>query len=257
VADPRGVCFSSRALTLLRLGYPEQATVRNHDAPSLAQAWSQPFSLAFALDYAVVFPQRLRQRQATREHAEAAIALSTEQGFPCFAADGAILRSWALAEQGQGEAGVAEVRRGLVDHRATGTEATRTCFLAQLAEACGKAGPLDEGLHRVVEALSVVDKSRERVDAAEWHRLNAGLLLSLAADNQEEADTCLRQALDLARHQQAKSWEHRAASSLSRLWQRQGKRADARELLAPIYGWFTEGVDTADLHEAKAILEEL
>jgi predicted ATPase len=149
------------------------------------------------------------------------------------------------------------VRRGLVDQRATGTEAARTCFLAQLAEACGNTGQLEEGLRIVVEALSVVDKNRERIDETELHRLNGGLLLSLATDNQEGADTCFRQAIDLARHQQAKSWEHRAASSLSRLWQRQGKHADARELLAPISGWFTEGVDTADLQEAKALLDEL
>jgi TOMM system kinase/cyclase fusion protein len=257
VADPRVVCFSYAALTLSVLGYPDQAAVRSHEALALAQALSHPFSLAFALYYAAVFRQLLREGQATQERAEAAMALAEAQGFPFFAADGAILRGWALAEQGQGEEGITQMRQGLVAHRATGTEAARTYFLAQLAEACGKAGQFKEALHILVEALSMVVKNGERVYEAELHRLKGELLLSLSTDNQDAAETCFHQALDIARYQQAKSWELRAAMSLSRLWQRQGRRDEACELLAPVYGWFTEGFETADLQEAKALLAEL
>ena len=129
-------------------------------------------------------------------------------------------------------------------------------FLALLAEACGKAGQIDEGLRALEEALEAVQNNEERVYEAEVYRLTGELLLQQSAE-QGEAEERFHQALDIARRQQAKSWELRAAMSLARLWQHQGKRAEARELLAPIYGWFTEGFDTADLQEARALLESL
>src|SRR5262249_31726393 len=120
-----------------------------------------------------------------------------------------------------------------------------------------KGGQAEEGLRVLAEALALVNAGGERRQEAELYRLQGVLLLALSADNTMEAEACLRQALAVARHQQAKAWELRAGMSLAPLWQRQGKRAAARELLAPIYGWFTEGFDTADLQEAKALLEAL
>src|SRR5215510_8645475 len=130
-------------------------------------------------------------------------------------------------------------------------------FLAYLAAAYAQIGQVDEGLHVLAEALAVVDTTGGRNHEAELHRLHGELLLQQPVPEAPVAETCFQQALDVARRQQAKSWELRAATSLAQLWQQQGKQAEARELLAPIYGWFTEGFDTADLQEAKALLEEL
>ena len=178
---------------------------------------------------------------------------------------GTIFRGWALAQrspepgpgQGQGEEGMAQMQQGLAAWRATGAEVFRPYGLALLAEASAKVGQHEAGLTLLAEALAVANDTGERRWEAELYRLKGELLLARAAEHDAEAETCFRQALDIARRQQAKSWELRAAMSLSRLWQRQGKRAEASELLAPVYGWFTEGFDTADLQEAKALLEEL
>ena len=172
-------------------------------------------------------------------------------------ATGAILLGWALAAQGQRAEGIAQVRHGLDAFRATGAELARPYYLALLAEASGQVGQAGEGLPLLAEALAVVHKNGERWWEAELHRLKGELLLILSPENQVDAEACFRQALDIARRQQAKSLELRAAMSLSRLWQRQDKRDEAHRLLAEIYGWFTEGFDTADLQEAMALLEAL
>jgi predicted ATPase len=141
--------------------------------------------------------------------------------------------------------------------RATGAEALRPYYLALLAEASGKRGQVEEGLHLLAEALAVAKDTGECRWDAELHRLKGELLVARSAEPHAEAATCFRQALTIANGQQAKSYELRAAMSLARLWQQQGKRTAAHELLAPVYGWFTEGFDTADLQEAKSLLEEL
>ena len=168
-----------------------------------------------------------------------------------------ILRGWALAAQGQRDAGLAQMREGLATWEAMGLELYRTYQLVQLADAYGKAGQADEGLRVLGQALAAVHNAEGRFYEAELSRLKGELTLARSAEHHTEAEACFRQALDIARRQQAKSWELRTAISLARLWQRQGKRAEARELLAPIYGWFTEGFDTADLQEAKELLDEL
>ena len=187
------------------------------------------------------------------------MALATAQGFAQFAAQATIMRGWVLAAQGQGAAGTAQMRQGLVAYQATGSAQKRPYNLALLADAYGSLGQTAEGLSLLAETLATVDRPGERGWDAELHRLQGELLLAQAGARQQvpEAEACLHQALDVARRQQAKSWELRAATSLSRLWQQQGKRAEAHALLAPIYGWFTEGFDTADLQEAKALLEAL
>ena len=138
-----------------------------------------------------------------------------------------------------------------------GAELFRTYWLALLAEAHGTVGQAEEGLGLLREALVVVEKSREHQWEAELYRLQGELLLTRAAAHHLEAEACFQQALTIARRQQAKAWELRAAMSLSRLWQQQGKRTEAHQLLAPVYGWFTEGFDTADLQEARTLLETL
>jgi predicted ATPase len=250
-------CLSFGAWALWYLGYPDQALRRIHDALTLAQELSHPFSLAFALAFAAWLHQLRREAQAVQEQAVAIIALSTDQGFLFWVAWGTILRGWALAEQGQSVEGIAQMRQGIAAWRATGAELQRPYYLALLAEAHGKAGQADEGLRVLAEALTAMHTTGERQHEAELYRLKGELLLKQDVPDAQEAERCLRQAVDVARQQQAKSFELRAAMSLSRLWQRQGKRQEAYDLLAPIYGWFTEGFDTADLQEAKTLLEAL
>jgi predicted ATPase len=189
--------------------------------------------------------------------AAAAMTLATKQGFVQYVARGTVLHGWALAMQGQGEAGIAAIRQGLAAELATGDTLYRPYFLGLLAEAYGAGGHPDEGLAALAEALAVLDTTELRYYAAELSRLKGVLLLQQAVPDTAQAAACFHQALDVARQQQAKSFELRAATSLARLWQSQGKRQEAYDVLAPVYGWFTEGFDTADLQEAKALLEAL
>jgi predicted ATPase len=149
------------------------------------------------------------------------------------------------------------MQQGLAANRATGTAIGLPFWLAQLAEAYGQVGQVEAGVHLLVDALAVVDKTGVRASEAELHRLLGALLLQQPVPETQAAEACFHQALTVARRQQAKSLELRAAMSLARLWQQQGTRAEVYALLAPIYGWFTEGFDTADLQEAKTLLEEL
>jgi predicted ATPase len=201
--------------------------------------------------------QYRRDVPAVHEHAEAAVALATEKGFPFWAAIGTIFRGWALAMQGQGEEGMAQVRQGIAANRATGAALLVPYFCTLLAEVSAHLGHIEDGLQALAEAHTLVEQHEERWWEAEVSRLRGVLLLRQPGTPQAEAETWLQRALDVARHQEAKSLELRAAMSLSRLWQQQGKQAEARALLAPVYGWFTEGFDTADLQEAKALLEAL
>jgi len=255
--DAGVVCGAHDAWALWRLGYPDQGLVRSQEAVTLAQQSTHPFSLGFALCWAAEFHQLRLEMQAAQERAEAAIILAEEQGLPFWMAIGSILRGWALAHQGQAQEGIAQIEQGLIAFRATGAEIQRPHFLALLAEAHGTMGQPEAGLTALAEALTVVDKTGERWYEAEIHRLKGALLLQQNANNQAEAENCFHQAIVVAQNQQAKSWELRAATSLARLWQQQGKRQEAYDLLAPVYHWFTEGFDTADLQDAKALLDAL
>ena len=185
------------------------------------------------------------------------MALCAEQGFAQLLAFGRLLRGWALAVRQQGEDGIAHIHQGLAAYQATGAAVGRPQHLALLAEAHGQVRQAEAGLAVLTEALTVVGQTGEQSYEAELHRLTGQLLLARSAAHHTEAETCFRRALDVARHQQAKSWELRAAMSLSRLWQQQGKHAAARRLLAEVYSWFTEGFDTTDLREAAALLKAL
>jgi predicted ATPase len=255
--DPGVACRGNAARALWLLGCPEQALTRVHEALALAHELSYPFSLACARCVAAVVSQFRRDVLATYEHAEACVALSTEQGFPLWVAMGMSSRGWALAMQGQGEAGMAEVRQGLAAWRATGAALHVPYLCTVLADVTAHLGHSEDGLQALAEAHTLMEQHEERYWEAEICRLRGVLLLRQTGTPQAEAEACFQQALDIARRQQAKSLELRAAMSLSRLWQEQGKRNQARELLAPLYGWFTEGFDTADLQEAKVLLREL
>jgi len=250
-------CRAHAAMTLWLLGYSEQALARLHEALALAQELSHPFSLAFAWCVAAIVSQCRRGALAVHEHAEATVALATAQGFPHWAAQGTSLRGWALAMQGQGEAGIAQVRQGIATFRATGAAQLVPYYCTMLADVADHLGHTADSLQALAEAHTLVEQHDERWWEAEIHRLRGVLLQRQTIPQPEEAEVWLQRALDVARRQEAKSLELRAAMSLSRLWQQQGKQTEARALLAPIYGWFTEGFDTADLQDAKALLKEL
>jgi predicted ATPase/DNA-binding winged helix-turn-helix (wHTH) protein len=286
--DPEVRARSVASWILWTLGYPEQARRRNHEALALARELSNWHTLAFALNNAVVLHRYCKEWQAAQVLAEELIALATEQGLPLFLAQGKFYWNWTLAEQGQ-EEGITQMHQNLAARRATGMELGQPCLLTLLAESYGKVGRAEEGLNVLAEAFAVMGKTGESDDEVEMYRLKGTLTLqakttqgqvenkSKTRDGQvednpqvanlqslapnphaeSEAEACFHKAIEIARRQQAKSLELRAVLSLSRLWQQQGKKAEARQMLVEIYGWFTEGFDTKDLQEAKALLEEL
>jgi predicted ATPase len=225
--------------------------------PGQGQQLAHPLSLIQAFYWTAVLHQLRREAPLTQARAEAAMTLTTDQGFPQQLAQATPLRGWALAARGYGEEGITQIQQGLAAYRATGAAAYRPYYLALLAEAFAQVGQTADGLEALAEELATLPKGRARWWEAELYRLKGELLSQQTVTQPEEAEACFQQALAVARRQQAKSLELRAAMSLSRLWQQQGKRAEAYELLAPVYGWFTEGFDTADLQEAIALLEEL
>ena len=209
------------------------------------------------LIFAIMVHQFRREAEGALEHLEALETLVGEHGFQTMRELAAITRGWALTEQGQVAEGIRQMCQGLAIAQAQGSEGQVNYCLPILAGAYGKAGQVAEGLEVLEAALAQVHKNADRRFEAEIYRLKGALLLQQTQESEREAETAFQQALDVARHQQAKSLELRAAMSLARLRQSQGKRTEAHELLAPIYGWFTEGFDTADLQEAKALLDAL
>ncbi len=263
-ADPRIECLAYATWLLWPLGYPDQALKRSQELLILAEGLSQPLARTYALAVTAWCHQLRREMEAARERAEGVLTLSTEQGFPYFLAWGTMLQGGALAEQGETGEGITQIQQGLAVYHATGAEIARPYWLALLAKAYGKAGQVKEGLTVLTEALTVVHKTGERITEAELYRLKGELTLQqenqkakVETNSQAEAEEYFLKAIEVARKQQAKSWELRASTSLARLWRQQGKKAEAYELLSNVYNWFTEGFDTKDLQEAKALLEEL
>ena len=224
---------------------------------TLAHKLSRPLTLASASYWTGKLHLGRREAQTAQELAEATITLCTEQELPFWLAGGIMLRGRAMVMQGQVEEGMRQLRQGLTEYHTAGGMMTSQYWLVQLAEAYGKGGQAAEGLPVLAEALALVDDTGECWWEAEIHRLKGELLLSLSPENYTKAETYFQKALEVSRHQEAKSLELRAATSLARLWQQQDKRQEAHDLLSPIYNWFTEGFDTADLIDAKALLDEL
>ena len=253
--DPGVMCLTYAAVTLWHLGYPDQALKRKDEAVALARKVAHPFSLAWALNFAAWIHEFRREWPMAEEHAEATVALSAEQGFTHFLDEGTFHRGHALAGQGRTDEGIAGMRDALAATPRYGRELGRPVFLAWLAAASGSAGRTGDSFALVAEALALVEKCDERHWEAEIHRLKGELLLESGGFS--EAESCFRGAIEIACLQQAKSLELRSVTSLSRLLQKQGQNDEARRMLVEIYGWFSEGFDTADLKDAKALLEEL
>jgi predicted ATPase len=258
-ADPGVFSLAFASHTLWLRGYPDQALMRSRQALELAQHLSHPFSLALAHCYAAMLHQFRREPRLVQQQAEAAMSLCTEQGFTYYLAWATLMQGWALSAQSADRANedaVAQVRQGFADLLATGGGIRETYYRALLAEAASSTGKSEEGQQLLTEAVAVVQRTGERYWEAELYRLQGDVLGQNAEWLQREgAEAHFLRALEVARGQQAKSLELRAAMSLGRLWQEQGKRDDARTLLVLVYNWFTEGFDTADLQEAKALLD--
>jgi predicted ATPase len=190
-----------------------------------------------------------------RERADQLVALATEQGFPLWHAWGKIYRGWVKVKNGDVAEGISLLRSGSTAYRATGAEAWMTHNIALLTGACEIAGQVEEAVAVFDDALQLVERTGEHWFAAELNRHKGQLLLRQGYS--EAAEELFRKALSIAEEQEAKLWQLRAAASLARLRRNQGRRAEARDLLAPVYGWFTEGFDTPDLKDAKALLDEL
>jgi class 3 adenylate cyclase/predicted ATPase len=257
VGDPRVWALTNLGWALWQLGYPEQALARSQESIAVARELSHAFTEASALLYANFVHWSRGEYRAVLEGAEALIALSHERGFLEYVGIGTIQRSTALTEEGRLEEGIAGMQAILELMRAGGTVLGLPGTLAMLAGAHRKAGQIEEGLALLDEAQGLVAKTGEGAYEAEVHRVKAELLLARSPSDPTGAEASLREALGVARRQSGRSYELRAATSLARLWQQQGREQEARELLAPIYAWFTEGFDTRDLMDAKALLDEL
>ncbi|MFQ5830292.1 MAG: tetratricopeptide repeat protein, partial [Candidatus Methylomirabilia bacterium] len=252
--DPGVCCRNFLARTLWLLGYPDQALQSAQEALSLARELSQPLTTALALNYAAWTHYHRGEREDAAARAEGVVALAREQGFSVWMAHGSMLLGRLMVEERRGEEGIAQLHRGLAAITRQGVGGREVFFLCLLADAYGKQHQTEKALEVLAEALAKTETHIERYYEPELHRLRGELLADVAS---QDAQTCFRQAIDVARRQSAKSLELRALISLSRLWRQQGKKEAVREILGETYGWFTEGFDTADLKEAKALLEEL
>ncbi|MFX1554476.1 MAG: AAA family ATPase [Promethearchaeota archaeon] len=266
-ADPGVVCRLYLAWLLWLRGYPDQALNGIYDALNLARELHHPFTLAFALSVSAMGHQFRRDGEAVQELADEAIVLCSEQRIAQWLALGNIQRGWVLSERGRREEGAAQMHQGLAAWEGTGADLVRPYYLSLLTEAYGKVGKVEEGLTLLGEALAAADRNGERWWEAELYRLKGELIVRQGVEEVQspqpgvqqmsEAEGNLRHAVEIARRQGAKSLELRAVMSLSRLLQKQGKKRNARQMLAKIYSWFVEGFDDPDLKKAKELLHEL
>jgi class 3 adenylate cyclase/predicted ATPase len=253
--DPQVVAQAYLGIVLLCLGFPDQALTWSSTAIAEARRLADPPSLASSLMLGAIPLSLVGDNAALDERADELVAVGTEQGFPWWRAQGTIYRGWVKVKNGDLAEGLSLLRGGSSAYRSTGAELWMPQFVALLARACEIAGQVEEGLVLLDDALQIVERTGERWFAAELNRHKGQLLLRQG--HSEAAEELYRKALSIAEEQGAKLWELRAAVSLARLRRDQGRHAEACDLLAPVYGWFTEGFDTADLKEAKALLDEL
>jgi len=257
--DPGVCCGYHAAEVLWLLGYPDHALRKSRDALALTRELSHPSTTVSALFFTAWFHHHRGEWLTVRAQIEEGTALAAEHGFSRWLAQGTFLQGWLHVEQRQQEeASIAQMFKVLATDRARAVSGRWvTYYAALLAEAYRKAGQNPAGLAVVDEALCTAQRTDCRYYEAELHRIKGEILLTQPVADEQQAEACFQNALRTARDQSAKSLELRAAMSLSRLWQRQGKKEEARQLLAEIYDWFTEGFDTADLKQAKALLQEL
>jgi predicted ATPase len=260
VADPAwnyavaGRAWQAHAVWLL--GFPQSAVLRTHQVVRLAQDLGQPFNQVISTTYKAMLQQLCADEATARATAEEALALASEYKAPYYRAWSAILVSYALACEQPGTPTIASLHESIVAFKASGVRLRLPYYLGLLAQVCDRAGRADDGLAAVDEAMAASRAHNERWWDAELHRVRGGLLLAGGAD-EPEAEAAYVRAIEIARTQQARSLELRAATSLARLWRTQRRADDARRLLQDVYSWFTEGFETIDLREAKALLDEL
>jgi class 3 adenylate cyclase/predicted ATPase len=255
--NPGIVCGYLDALADWVLGYPTQAAQAMDRVLAHARELEHPYSIAIVLLFCAQLAQLRREPEAAHDLAEESLKVSAEIGAPAVALWCLLPRGWSRVEHGDIDGGIGDICEAMDRRRAFGMGAVWPWYLAVIADAYGGAGRIDDGFRALDEALNWVQRNDERLYAAEVHRIRGELRLLQPEPDPAQAENCFQVALTVARDQQAKSWELRAATSLARLWQQQGRRDDAHQLLAPVYAWFTEGFDTADLMDAKALLEQL
>jgi predicted ATPase len=255
--DVRTGALSYLSMILGIQGQPEKAASLSERALTVSRDLRNPHNRVFSLTYAAVSKLLARVERAAEELLDEFLSLATEHGFPVWLATANIMRGYVLACQGETGPGLALARKGWADRTATGSKYHGTYYLGLLAHTCERAGETDEALDLVNTALDMADNMGERWFEAELLRLQGDWLVVHRRDEQQRAEACFRRVTDVARSQNAALFELRASTSLARLWRDQGKRTEARDLLAPIYGWFTEGFGTPDLKEAKALLDLL
>jgi predicted ATPase/class 3 adenylate cyclase len=279
--DPGVCCRVHAGFALWLRGYPDQALQKSQEAVALAQRLAHPHTLAWASSAAAMVHLFRQEKVLAQEQAETTMTFAKEQQFPIWTLHSTIVRGWALAAQGQGESGVAQIREAMASYQEAGAELWQSQFLALLADAYGRTGRIEEGLVALADGVTIADTSGEQFYLAELHRLQGELTLQKArARNlelgisstapqtsnrksqvprvvEQEAERYFHKAIEIARRQQAKSLELRTAMSLGRLWKEQNKRMEAQQLLGEISSWFTEGFDTADLQQANLLLTEL
>ena len=255
--DPGVCCYMHAALAQWQLGFPDQAPATMRQSVTLSERLAHPNSQVVALYFATMLNHYLRAAPEAEASARTTIEACEQHGFPHYLTVAHVLHGWSLAEQDRCAEGIAEIEEALKAYRASGAAVRLSYYFSLLAEAHIRAGAPERALEALDEALEVIEETGERRWEAEVNRLKAEQLLTLSLDDAAAAQQCLERALEVARVQNAKSLELRAATSLARLWRDQGKNADAEDLLTPVYGWFTEGFDTPDLKDAKALLDEL
>ena len=249
------VCGISWALW--QLGYPDQALKRSYEALAIAQTLSDPMSLGLAQTFAGALRQYRGEAREAQRHAETTITLCLENGLPNFFDYATVLSGWVMVSDGHNQEGTEQIQQGLAALHESGAELRKPYFLCLLADACLGANHYDQGLSALQEALAAADKNEDRNQEPEIYRLEGELLLGRDSSNASQAQTCFERAIAVARTRSAKSLELRATTSLARLLSAQGKHDEARVMLGDIYNWFTEGFDTGDLKDAKALLDEL
>jgi predicted ATPase/DNA-binding winged helix-turn-helix (wHTH) protein len=288
--DPGVTCLSRASYVLWSLGYPDQSLTKSQESLVLAEKRAHPYSLTYALVLSAILHQLRREPQMAQIQAEAAMTISLEHGFSLWKSMSEILRAWAITIQGNPQDATGSIQTGIASWRTSGAEILLSYYLSLQAEVCGRERDFQGALSAVNEALSSISHTDDRWWAAELYRLKGELLLQVQEFKEgiplqtreqlargkgqkvdsfsalllapgiqikKEAEVCFQQALRVACQQQAKSLELRAAMSLARVWRQQNRIVEARSLLLGVYSWFTEGLDTVDLQEARALLSRL
>jgi predicted ATPase len=253
-----GVAISSnRSWALWLLGYPEAALKNTDDALKHAREMGQAATLMFASTYITMTGILCGNHAGAAAQADEAVALADEKSALVWKAFGMINQGWLLALTGKASNAVRMITSGIAAWRLTGSTLWIPFFLSHLARAYAELGQFEEAWRSIGEATAMMENTKETWCEAEVHRTAGEIALKSPQPDAAKAEACFRRALAVAREQHAKSWELRASMSLARLWRDQGKVREARELLAPVYGWFTEGFDTRDLKEAETLINEL